>query len=298
MGVGGTSVEGPLSGRTVVVTAERRQDELVRLLERRGATTVTVQMLRTVPLGEDPELVAATRRCVAEPVDVFVAMTGVGFRGWLDVATADGVHGELVKRLGRSRILARGPKAAGAIRAAGLREDWSAPEETSAEILVELTGGAPAESLVGKRVAVQLHGERMPDFVGALSAAGADVIEVPVYRWLPPPDAEAVAELVRRIVSGSVDAVTFTSAPAAANLVRAAADLGLADRLRDAFSTKVMAACVGPVTAAPLVSVGISTMRPERARNKALVDAIVAAYQPAGPADGSEAGGSEMGMGE
>ena len=38
------------------------------------------------------------------------------------------------------------------------------------------------------RIAVQQHGEPLPDMVEALAVAGADVIEVPVYRWEPPAD--------------------------------------------------------------------------------------------------------------
>ena len=36
------------------------------------------------------------------------------------------------------------------------------------------------------RIAVQLHGEPLPDVVEALDVAGAEVVEVPVYRWMPP----------------------------------------------------------------------------------------------------------------
>ena len=35
---------------------------------------------------------------------------------------------------------------------------------------------------------MQLHGEPLPDVVEALDVAGAEVVEVPVYRWVPPAD--------------------------------------------------------------------------------------------------------------
>src|SRR5829696_3854091 len=76
----------PLAGYTVAVTAARRREELGALLERRGARVVHAPAIRTVPLADDAELVAATRRVLEHPVEIVVATTGVGFRGWLEAA--------------------------------------------------------------------------------------------------------------------------------------------------------------------------------------------------------------------
>jgi uroporphyrinogen-III synthase len=51
----------PLAGFTVATTAERRRDELISLLERRGARVVSAPALRLLPLADDDELLAATR---------------------------------------------------------------------------------------------------------------------------------------------------------------------------------------------------------------------------------------------
>ena len=127
------------------------------------------------------------------------------------------------KHSARATILARGPKARGAIRACGLREAWSPESESSTEVLEYLLG---AHELEGRRVAVQLHGEPLPDLVQTLRAAGADVIEVPVYRWVPPEDEQPLRRSIESAVAGSVDAVAFTSAPAAANFLRTADEQG------------------------------------------------------------------------
>ena len=78
----------PLAGYTVAVTAARRKEELGALLDRRGARVVYAPAIRIVPLADDTELVAATRRVLERPVDLVVATTGVGFRGWLEAADA------------------------------------------------------------------------------------------------------------------------------------------------------------------------------------------------------------------
>lgn len=262
----------PLLGFTVAVTAARRREELGGLLERRGARVVYAPAIRIVPLADDRELLAATRACLAAPVDYAVATTGVGFRGWLQAADGWGLGDALRAHLAAGTLLARGPKARGAIRAGGLREAWSPESESSAEVLVHLL----EEDLRGRRVAVQLHGEPQPELVDALRRAGAEVVEVPVYRWVGPEDPQPLRRLVDAVVARHVDAVAFTSAPAAASLLRCAAGMGLERALLAALADDVLAACVGPVTAAPLERHGVPTVCPGRARLADLVRTLVA----------------------
>src|SRR4051794_29572780 len=223
----------PLAGYTVAVTAARRREELGALLDRRGARVVYAPAIRIVPLSDDTELVAATRAVLAQPVDLVVATTGVGFRGWLEAADAWDLP--LVEHLRSARVLARGPKARGAMRGGGLVDAWSPESESSAEVLAHLLSGAEG-SLEGRRIAVQLHGDPLPDLVAGLRAAGAEVLTVPVYRWVLPEDVGPVRRLVSTVVAGGVDAVTFTSAPAAASLLTVADELGLRDDLITALT--------------------------------------------------------------
>jgi uroporphyrinogen-III synthase len=269
----GTEAPLPLAGYTVAVTAARRREELGALLARRGARVVYAPAIRIVPLADDSELVAATREVLAQPVDLVVATTGVGFRGWLEAADAWDLP--LVEHLRGARVLARGPKARGAIRGGGLVDAWSPASESSAEVLEHLLSGAEGP-LEGRRIAVQLHGDPLPDFVEALRATGAEVLTVPVYRWVLPEDVEPVRRLVRSVVTGAVDAVTFTSAPAAASLLTVADELGQHAELVAALTGGVLPVAVGPVTAAPLTAAGIDAVQPERARLGALAREVVA----------------------
>jgi uroporphyrinogen-III synthase len=263
----------PLAGYTVAVTAARRREELGALLDRRGARVVYAPAIRIVPLSDDAELVAATRAVLAAPVDLVVATTGVGFRGWLEAADAWDLP--LVEHLRSARVLARGPKARGAIRGGGLVDAWSPESESSAEVLAHLLSGAEGP-LEGRRIAVQLHGDPLPDLVAGLRRHGAEVLTVPVYRWVLPEDVAPVRRLVETVIAGGIDAVTFTSAPAAASLLTVADDLGRQTELIDALRERVLAIAVGPVTAGPLDAVGVPTCQPERARLGALAREVVA----------------------
>ncbi|MFJ8030179.1 uroporphyrinogen-III synthase [Streptomyces sp. NPDC096032] len=261
---------GPLAGFTVGVTAARRADELGALLQRRGAAVLHAPALRIVPLADDGELLAATKDILDEVPDVVVATTAIGFRGWVEAADGWGLGEELLGRLRGAELLARGPKVKGAIRAAGLTEEWSPSSESMAEVLDRLL----EEGVDGRRVAVQLHGEPLPGFVEALRAGGADVVPVPVYRWLPPEDVGPLDRLLDAAVSRGLDALTFTSAPAAVSLLTRAEERGLTGALLAALGHDVLAACVGPVTAVPLQARGVDTVQPERFRLGPLVQLL------------------------
>ena len=260
--------EGVLTGFTVAITAERRRDEMSALFTRRGARVVTASAISIVPLADDDALHSATAACIGLEPDLVVATTGFGFRGWLEAAEGWGLGDSLRAALGRARLIARGPKPCGAIRAAGLTEEWAAKTEGSDEVLERLL----ADGVAGRRIAVQEHGEPQADFVAALRAAGAAVVEVPVYRWVQPSDTAPVRRLVDQITAGQIDAVTFTSAPAVKSfLLMAGADAG---RVLDRFRTGTLAACVGPVTASPLTERQVPVVMPERYRLGALVRTV------------------------
>ncbi|GAA0453590.1 uroporphyrinogen-III synthase [Streptomyces olivaceiscleroticus] len=260
----------PLAGFTVGVTAARRAAELGTLLERRGAEVVHAPALRIVPLTDDTELLAATKQLIDDAPDIVVATTAIGFRGWVEAAEGWGLGTALLERLGGVRLLARGPKVRGAIRAAGLDEEWSPASESMAEVLDRLL----AEGVAGSRIALQLHGEPLPGFVESLREAGAEVVGVPVYRWMPPEDIGPVDRLLDAVLARTVDAVTFTSAPAAASLLRRAEERGVHAEVLAALRQDVLAACVGPVTALPLENHGIATVQPERFRLGPLVQLL------------------------
>ena len=272
--------EYPLTGCVVAVTADRRRDDLASLLRRRGAKVIETPTLRLVPLDDDAALRKATGDCLASPLDYAVATTGSGWRGWMSAAESWGLGEELSRALGRATLVSRGPKATGALRAAGLRESYSAPSESCDELLVYLLD----QGVVGKRIAVQQYGVENPAedtrFVTALRDAGAIVVDIPVYRWGPPSDRAAVRRLVDAIVRREVHAVSFTSAPGVTALLEAAAVTGALDQLLVALRTDVTAVCVGPVCARPLEALDVRAVWPDRARLGAMVATLCSVLPP------------------
>jgi uroporphyrinogen-III synthase len=261
----------PLTGFRVAVTSARRADELTALLKRRGATVTSAAAIAMVPLPDDDELREHTQALIDVPPDIVIATTGIGLRGWIAAADGWGLTHELLVALGKARVVSRGPKATGALRAAGLPEEWSPESESSRELLHYLVEGG----VVGQRIAVQLHGatndwDPFPEFLDELRSAGAEVVPIRVYRWHPAPRNGDFDQLVADIGEGNFDAVSFTSAPAVASVLMRAAEMGIEDKVLSAFRTGVHAMCVGPVTARPLVRLGVPTSAPERMRLGAL----------------------------
>ncbi|QWF76716.1 uroporphyrinogen-III synthase [Amycolatopsis sp. CA-230715] len=269
----------PLAGFVAGITAARRADELGALLVRKGATVRYGPAIRIVPLSDDTELYSATRRLLDEPADVVVATTGIGFRGWMEAAEGWGLGEALLSKLGTTAVLARGPKAKGAVRAAGLSEAYSPRSESNAEVLQHLL----ESGVDGQRIAVQLHGEPLPYFVDTLREAGAEVIEVPVYRWVGPTDPGPLDRLLDAVLDGTVDAMPFTSAPAAVSTLTVARRSGRLPALVDALTHRVLVACVGPITAGPLAALGIPTVQPDRSRIGALARTVSQALMDRSP---------------
>ncbi|RYV49657.1 uroporphyrinogen-III synthase [Pengzhenrongella frigida] len=264
-----------LAGCTVLVTVDRRSAELGGALQRRGAVIRYAPALSMVPNEDDALLVAGTRALLDDPPDIVVVTTGIGFRGWIEAADAHGLADQLTAMLGRARIVARGPKALGAIQAAGLAVDWVAESETSAEIAEVLLD----EGVAGLSIAVQHHGAGSEGLDEAFLAAGARVRSLIVYRWGPPPDPDALEASVRAVAAGEIDTVVFTSAPGSAAWLAAAREAGVIAELTEQFrSGATVAAAVGPITAGPLLECGITPLVPDRGRLGSLVRAIVAHY--------------------
>lgn len=258
----------PLDGFVVGVTASRKVEEQVGLLERRGARVEWAPALsRDLRQVDDAALLAATRGVLEQPVDMFLATTGVGIRAWFDAAARGGLRADLVAAIGGSEILARGPKSVGALRAQGLREVWSPGSECFEDVLAHLRG----RDLTGLRIVVQEHGQSLSMVAHALRRQGADVTVVTVYRVAAAEDPAPMFRLVDLVAGRELDAVTFTAAPAVAALMDAAGVTGRRDEVAAAFRTDVVAACVGPVTAAALEPWGVPALVPERSRLAAMV---------------------------
>lgn len=252
-----------LSGFTIGVTGDRRADEQIELLTRRGAAVVHGPVIETRAFVDSPALRAACDELLETNPDVLVAATGVGMRSWMEAADGMGVGVDLRAALGSAEVLARSPKAAGALVTAGLPVHWQAPGERYTDVVDHLA----ARDLRGRRIAVQRDGADEPYLAQALARLGAEVIDVPVYRWVFPADLRPAHRLLDALVDRQLDAITVTSSPALVNLLEISATRPDQAEVRAVLVDRLVVACVGPVCTERARAEGITRIvQPDRYR--------------------------------
>ena len=251
--------EAPVVG----ITADRRWEEQADLFRRRGIEVLHGPTMRTMDLAGDGPLRAATEALVAAPPSVLVATTGQGLRAWLTAAEGWGLRDRLLAAVSTPAVtvVARGAKAASALRQAGLEVAWRAPGESMAEVVAHV---AALPGIGSARVAVQLFEPDEHPSTAALRAVAGEIVEVPVYKWLPPTDPAPALRLVEAACTRQLAAVTFTSQPAVHFLFDLAASVGRREALvaafNDASGDGVLPVCIGPVCAEAGTEEGLTRM--------------------------------------
>ncbi len=257
----------PLEGFRIGVTSHRRSQDLIEALERRGAEVLHAPALKIAPVQEDLRLIEDTRAIIEARPDLCIATTAYGMRRWCEAADTFGIGEQLLETLSACRMFVRGPKARGAVRAAGLADVGISSDETTATLVDMLL----AEGVRGKTVAVQLHGYTDVRQLERLRMSGATVLTVTPYRWVKPDGADRLPRLIEAACSGNLDVLTFTSAPAVDAVWSTAHEMGVYKDLVHSLKTTVTTAVVGPVTAQPLLDAGLHPLIPERFRMGALI---------------------------
>ena len=260
---------GPLTGFTIGITGHRRWEEQAEMFSRRGAAIVHGPVMHTSLLHDVDATSRATASIVESGVDMVVLTTGIGTRSWFAAAESAGIDHALLQACRHAQVIARGPKALSAGIAAGLEVRWHAPSETGDEVIEHLA----SLGVSGMRVAVQRDGGD-PTVADRIRALGADVVDVPVYRWKAPLDPAPAQRLLQSVIDGRIDALTFTCSYAVHMAFSLAPD---ADALTEMLRSRTLAVAVGPVTAATLRGLGLTRIvEPRTARLGAMAKALMA----------------------
>lgn len=243
-----------MRGKTVAVLESRLGAQMVDLVARRGGKPVHAPALAELP-DIDPDFIARLVDTLQDrPAAVAIFQTGVGTQALFAAADSLGVTDRLLAALAKATVVVRGPKPTGALRARRVRIDLSAQEPfTTTEVLAALS----AVPLAGARVIVQRYGAVNVELETALKARGAELVDIPTYRWSLPADTTPLVALMGALDRGEIDAVAFTSAAQADNLFALAGQLGREDALRAGLN-RVLVASIGPVCSAALTRLGVA----------------------------------------
>jgi len=240
-----------MRGKRVAVLESRLGRELADLVAGRGAEPFHAPALAEVPDLDPDAIVVLLSALAVRPAKLAVFQTGVGTRALFAATDALALTDKLLAMLKRSLVAVRGPKPTGALRQRGVHIDRSAADPFTTRELLACIQDVPVK---GERVIVQRHGSPNRELDAALAARGADVIEIPTYRWSLPADTAPLAELIGRLERGEMDAVLFTNAEQVRNLFLVSKQLN-----KDVQSplNRTFVASIGPVASAALREAGV-----------------------------------------
>jgi len=263
-----------VKGKRIAVLEARLGRQLADLVTQRGGVPFHAPALAELPDLEPAKIAALVESMEQRPPKLAVFQTGVGTRALLAATDGLGLTARFLGLLEKAIVVVRGPKPTGALRGRGVRIDRSAADPfTTHEVLAAIADVV----LKGERVIVQRYGTVNTELDRALESRGAEVLEIPTYRWSLPQDTRPLAELIGALERREMDAAVFTNAEQVRNLFAVAKQLGKAEPLRSGLNATLVAS-IGPVASAALrdaqVSIGVEASPPKLG---ALMSALEAA---------------------
>ncbi|MSQ14913.1 MAG: uroporphyrinogen-III synthase [Dehalococcoidia bacterium] len=246
---------GILEGKVIAVLEARRAGDMVSLITRHGGIPYSAPALKEVPLDNSGEVASFIDQFVDGRVSLVIFLTGVGTRALLGAAAGNGRLEEVLAALDRMTVVARGPKPVAVLKEYKVRIDMVPPEPNTSQELLEML--RPLE-LRGKTVAMQHYGQPNVFLRDALVELGAAVLEVSLYRWDMPDDAEPLAHFLDDVQKQTIHVVAATSQAQVHNLFRLAESFGKQEALQNVLNKSVAVAAVGPVCARAWEELGVT----------------------------------------
>jgi len=242
-----------MEGKRVAILESRLGDRFAQLIARAGGIPIRAPALAEVPDSDPNALHVFLDSCVQSPPSLFIFQTGVGTQALLELTAGLGRTQQLMDLLARAKVAERGPKPAGVLRAHAIRIDLATEDPHTTKELLRAIDGVP---IAGARVVVQRYGQSNQELETALRQRGANVIELPTYRWALPKDTVPLSRLLDSLDRNEVDAVVFTSASQAYNLFSFAQSGARQDALRRGLQ-QVKVLSIGPVCTRALVALEV-----------------------------------------
>ena len=252
-----------MKAKRVAILESRMGEQLADLIARRGGVPVHAPALAELPDLDPQKIGELVRSLEHKPVALAIFQTGVGTKALFAVTDSLGLTVRFLEVLGKAKVAARGPKPTGALRAKGVHIDYSAADPFTTKEILESIRDVPLEK---KRVIIQRYGSANVELDRALEARGAQVTEIPTYRWSLPADTAPLENLIGALERGELHAAVFTNAEQVRNLFAVAASIGKAKSLEDSLN-RTLVASIGPVASAALrnarVTVGLESSPPK-----------------------------------
>lgn len=245
------------SGLRVLSLESRRAQEIAHLIQSNGGQPVVAPSTREVPLAASPDVENFVAALLKGDFQAVIFLTGVGARALADAADAFSPRKEFVAALGRTAIIARGPKPVAALKELGVPVTLTVPEpNTWREILQVLDANGEKVPIRGRRIAIQEHGAPSNELLEGLAERGVIAVPVHVYEWALPEDKGPLKTAVSALIQKQIDIVLFTASVQLQHLLEVAEGMKQRDELLRALNQTVVAS-IGPTTSQTLKAHGI-----------------------------------------
>jgi uroporphyrinogen-III synthase len=295
----------PLTGKRILITRTRHQaSDLAARLESLGATTILIPTIEIIPPATYAPLDAALAQLETYDWLLFTSVNAVEIfhhrrnppqnrvphpsqshrEGWGIRATREPLSSPdpqnsvvpspdsrtSTPHTPHPRIAVIGPATARAVESIGLTADLLPPQYIAESLAAALTPHAPGANMLLIRAAEAR--DHLPE---ALTAAGATVTIAEAYRNQIPPESIPALRDLFSAPANHPDAITFTSASTARNLIALleAADLTL--------PPGITLASIGPITSQTLRDLGHpSTVEAAEPTIPALIQSLLTQLSP------------------
>lgn len=245
------------AGLRVLTLESRRAQEMAKLIANAGGEPVVAPSMREVPLESNTHALEFAAALLDGKLDVVIFLTGVGTRALSRVVESKYAKEKFVEALGRTAVVARGPKPVAALREMNVPIALAIPEPNTWREILTTLDDSRLLSTRGRRVAVQEYGVSNPELLAGLKERGAEVTAVPVYEWMLPEDTAPLRAAIRALGSSEIDVAMFTSSVQLRHLIQVAEQMNAKESVLRGLARAVVIS-IGPVTTEELKTHGIT----------------------------------------
>ena len=242
------------NGLTVAAFESRMAAEMTRLIERHGGKPLVAPALREIPLEDNSAALQFGELLLTEGLDVLVLLTGAGTTTLFEILHSRHAKDTIKSALKETVLIARGPKPVAALKALGFQPTLTVPEpNTWVDVVSTLDAYRP---VTGLRVAVQEYGLPNRDLLEALKQRGANVVQVPVYRWALPEDTAPLKLVINQILAVQVQVMLVTNAAQIDHVMQVVEQEGNTAQFKT-ICRQLVVASIGPTASERIRSHGL-----------------------------------------
>lgn len=235
----------PLKGKVIAITRpEKQAKKMAKLIKKHGGKPLIVPTIEIKPNKNLDEIVQKIMER-EEKYDFIIFTSANGASLFID-ALIQLIGENYSKFFKDAKIIAIGPKTSKEVEDRGISVDIVPKTFTSEGIIATLKRFASFKT----RALLPRASNVPPNLKKGLENLGIIVEEIPVYTISKPKNETKIKNLIKAVINGEIDIITFTSSLTAINLLETAKKENLLKQFKHATNKEKISTVVaiGPIT--------------------------------------------------